>query len=307
MVRGPNPHAPEGEVLVSVNDLVVRYGDLTAVDGVSFTARRGEVLALLGPNGAGKTSTVETLEGYRRPAAGTVRVCGLDPVTEHHSVVQRIGVMLQGGGIHNQMRVGETLSLFAAYYPDPLDPAGLAARVGLDHRMRSTWRSLSGGEQQRLSLALAVIGRPEVVFLDEPTAGVDPAGRVTVRELITELGDEGVCVVLTTHDLADGTIAALTGAARTSFTFSVEIASDSDDGVNAAELGAVLGAIVTDEGRGRYRVGTSPSPDVVAALTSWLAARNLGLGDLHAGRRSLEDVFLELTSDGDVGHGETTP
>jgi ABC-2 type transport system ATP-binding protein len=175
-------------------------------------------------------------------------------------------------------------------------------------------------------LALAVIGRPEVVFLDEPTAGVDPAGRVTVRELITELGDEGVCVVLTTHDLADaekvadrvvvvdhgrvladGTIAALTGAARTSFTFSVEIASDSDDGVNAAELGAVLGAIVTDEGRGRYRVGTSPSPDVVAALTSWLAARNLGLGDLHAGRRSLEDVFLELTSDGDVGHGETTP
>jgi ABC-2 type transport system ATP-binding protein len=326
MVRGPNPHAPEGEVLVSVNDLVVRYGDLTAVDGVSFTARRGEVLALLGPNGAGKTSTVETLEGYRRPAAGTVRVCGLDPVTEHRSVVQRIGVMLQGGGIHNQMRVGETLSLFAAYYPDPLDPAGLAARVGLDHRMRSTWRSLSGGEQQRLSLALAVIGRPEVVFLDEPTAGVDPAGRVTVRELITELGDEGVCVVLTTHDLADaekvadrvvvvdhgrvladGTIAALTGAARTSFTFSVEVASDSDDGVNAAELGAVLGAIVTDEGRGRYRVGTSPSPDVVAALTSWLAARNLGLGDLHAGRRSLEDVFLELTSDGDVGHGETTP
>ncbi len=316
MVSVPPAPATNGDVLVSVDNLVVRYGDLTAVNGVSFTARRGEILALLGPNGAGKTSTVETLEGYRRPASGTVRVCGLDPIADHTDVVARIGVMLQGGGIHNQMRVAEVLHLFAAYYPDPLDPVALAARVGLDHRMRSSWRSLSGGEQQRLSLALAVIGRPEVVFLDEPTAGVDPAGRVTVRQLISELGNEGVCVVLTTHDLADaekiadrvvlidhgevladGTIDELTRATRSSFTFTLDSIGSLSTPLDVAEIANAVGAAVTDEGQGRFRVEAAPEPAVVAALTAWLAERNQGLGDLHAGRRSLEDVFLELTGD----------
>ena len=316
--------------VVEVDSLVVRYGTLTAVDGVSFRAAAGEIVALLGPNGAGKTSTVETLEGYRPPTAGAVRVLGLDPVTDHRHLVPRIGVMLQGGGVANQMRVGEAVRLHAAYYDDPLDPAELLDTVGLTGRERSTWRSLSGGEQQRLSLALALVGRPEVLFLDEPTAGVDPAGRVAVRQLIAGLGDSGVCVVLTTHDLADaeqvadrvvvldgghvladGTLAELTTAPRASFTFTladVPAAPEATGGgrgrLDTATLGGVLGAEVTAEGGGRFRVTGAPTPSAIAALTGWLAERDLALGDLQAGRRSLEEVFLGLTAeDGDLRSG----
>lgn len=325
---------------VEVDALVVRYGDLTAVDGVSFRAAAGEIVAVLGPNGAGKTSTVETLEGYRRPHAGAVRVLGLDPVADHRRLVPRIGVMLQGGGVANQMRVGEAVRLHAAYYPTPLDPAELIDLVGLGGRERSTWRSLSGGEQQRLSLALALVGQPEVVFLDEPTAGVDPAGRVAVRQLIAELGRQGVCVVLTTHDLADaeqvadrvvvldggqvladGTLAELTTAPRASFTFSLAPVTGAggtaavDAGLDTAALGAVLGAEVTPMGAtanagpggGRYEVGCEPRPDTVAALTSWLAAHDHALVDLQAGRRSLEEVFLGLTSDASDADPDARP
>jgi len=302
---------------VEVAGLVVRYGDLTAVDGVSFTAGPGEVVAVLGPNGAGKTSTVETLEGYRHPDAGVVRVLGLNPVADHRRLVPRIGVMLQGGGVTNQMRVGEAVRLQATYYRTPLDPDDLIDTVGLRGRERATWRSLSGGEQQRLSLALALVGQPDVVFLDEPTAGVDPAGRVAVRRLIAELGKRGVCVVLTTHDLADaeqvadrvvvldggrvladGTLAELTTGARASFTFSLTGAATAT--VDTDALAAALGAGVVHEGGGRHRVGCEPSPTVVAALTAWLAERDLALGDLQAGRRTLEEVFMDLTADGEA-------
>lgn len=314
--------------MVEVDALVVRYGTLTAVDGVSFQAGAGEIVAVLGPNGAGKTSTVETLEGYRRPTTGAVRVLGLDPVTDHRRLVPRIGVMLQGGGVANQMRVGEAVRLHAAYYADPLDPTELLDTVGLTGKERSTWRSLSGGEQQRLSLALALVGRPEVVFLDEPTAGVDPAGRVAVRQLIADLGRSGVCVVLTTHDLADaeqvadrvvvldggqvladGTLAELTTSPRASFTFTLAVSgpapgtTDPADGpIDTPALGRSLGTEVTAEAGGRYRVAGEPTPAAIAALTGWLAERDLALGDLQAGRRSLEEVFLGLTAE-DAGSG----
>ena len=186
---------------IEVDGLVVRYGDRIAVDHLSFTAARGAVTALLGPNGAGKTSTVETIEGYRRPDAGSVRVLGLDPVDQHAVLVPRIGVMLQSGGVYSGIRPLEILRLYASYYDDPVDPAELLELVGLADRARSTWRSLSGGEQQRLSLALALVGRPEVAFLDEPTAGVDPAGRQVIRRIVADLRDRGVTVLLTSHDL----------------------------------------------------------------------------------------------------------
>ena len=182
---------------------MVRYGPTTAVDGLSLTAHHGQVLALLGPNGAGKTSTVETLEGYRRATEGSVRVLGLDPVSDHRRVVARMGVMLQRGGVYPVMGPRRALGLFADYYDDPEDPDALLELVGLGAVARTPWRRLSGGEQQRLSLALAIVGRPEVVFLDEPTAGVDPEGRMAVRRVITELRDRGACVMLTTHELAE--------------------------------------------------------------------------------------------------------
>src|SRR5262249_13023950 len=151
---------------LEVSGLVVRYGATTAVDDVTFDVEAGQVLALLGPNGAGKTSTVETLEGYRRPSEGTVRVLGWDPIGDRAQAVARIGVMLQRGGVYPGVNAHDALRLFAAYYDEPDSPDDLLERVGLTAVARTPWRRLSGGEQQRLSLALALIGRPSVAFLD---------------------------------------------------------------------------------------------------------------------------------------------
>jgi ABC-2 type transport system ATP-binding protein len=295
---------------VSVSGLVVRYGATTAVDGVSFEAAAGEVCALLGPNGAGKTTTVETAEGYRRPDAGTVRVLGLDPVADHRALAPRMGVMLQQGGVHPGIRPVEALRLYASYYDDPADPDELLDRLGLRRVARSTWRVLSGGEQQRLSLALALVGRPEVAFLDEPTAGVDPSGRGVVREVVRELRDAGVAVVLTTHELdeverladrvviidrgrvvASGTPAELTsGGGVDEVRFAAPAALDLT-GLSAA-LG---GADVVEVSPGEYVATAAPTPAAVAAITTWLAERDVALADLRAGRQRLEDVFLRLT------------
>src|SRR5690349_6335548 len=165
---------------IDVDGLRMTYGEIVAVADLSFGAEAGQVTVLLGPNGAGKTSTVEALEGYRKPSGGRVRVLGLDPIADHTRLVARIGVMLQQGGVYPGIRVGEVMQLFASYYERPADVHTLLDRVGLANRRASTWKQLSGGEQQRLSLALALIGSPEVVFLDEPTAGVDVTGRQTI-------------------------------------------------------------------------------------------------------------------------------
>ena len=298
-------------VAVEVEGLVVRYGERVAVDGLSLTAAAGEVVAVLGPNGAGKTSTVETLEGYRRPDGGAVRVLGLDPVADHRALVPRIGVMLQSGGLYPALRVDEAVRLFAAYYDDPRDPGELVERLGLSGVARSAWRQLSGGEQRRLALALALVGRPEVAFLDEPTAGVDPAGRVVIRDVIRQLLDDGCCVVLTTHELdeaersadrvvivdrgrviAEGPPAELMRSAASGIRFGAP------PGLDVASLGAALGGPVAEERPGEYVAAVDPSPANVAAVTSWLAARDLPLADLRAGRQSLEDVFLRLTGEG---------
>ena len=297
------------DVAIEVDRLTVRYGDRTAVDGLSFTAARGAVTALLGPNGAGKTTTVETLEGYRRPSTGTVRVLGLDPVAEHRALVPRIGVMLQAGGVYTGIRPLEALRLFASYYDDPVDPHELLDLVGLTDHARSTWRSLSGGEQQRLSLALALVGRPEVAFLDEPTAGVDPAGRQVIRRIVADLRDRGVAVLLTTHDLdeaerlADRVVIIDRGLALADGSPSELMRSgDGDDvrfgapaGLDTAALSNRLGATVTELAPGEYRIDAPGTPATIAALTGWLAEHDLPLADLRAGRQRLEDVFLRLT------------
>lgn len=303
---------------IEVSGLVVRYGELTAVDGIDLVAGRGEVVALLGRNGAGKTSTVETLEGYRRRAQGEVRVLGLDPGSHADArlLAARIGVMLQRGGVYPAMGPAEAVRLFASYYDSPEEPGALLDRVGLRGVARTPWRRLSGGEQQRLSLALALVGRPEVAFLDEPTAGVDPQGRQAIRSEIARLRGEGVCVLITTHELeeaervadrivimdrgrivAEGTLAELTSAAGAGLRF------EAPAGLDVAGLAAELGAPVTEGTPGVYTVGTKSSPSMIAALAAWLAERDLPLTGLRAGRERLEDVFLRLTGDQETAGG----
>lgn len=296
---------------VVVDQLVVRYGVVVAVDGLSFEASSGEVTVLLGPNGAGKTSTIECLEGYLSPTSGTVRIEALDPMTDHVELSRRVGVMLQNGGVYTAIRPPEVLRLFASYYENPRDTDELLELVGLDHRRRSSWRSLSGGEQQRLSLALAIIGRPTVAFLDEPTAGVDLQGKQLIRTLVNDLRSDGVAVVLTTHDLdeaevladriviidagrvvADGSPAELLTAGDSGqFTFRAIAGLDVDS------ISATIGTSVTERAPGQYLVAATPTPSGVLALTSWMADHDELLGDLQAGRQRLDDVFMRLTGE----------
>jgi ABC-2 type transport system ATP-binding protein len=294
---------------VEVIDLVVQFGSTVAVRGLTFTADAGQVTAVLGPNGAGKTTTIETCEGYRSPTAGRVRVLGLDPVAHRSAVRRRIGVMLQSGGVYPTMNPAEAVHLFAAYYDKPLDPDALLRRVGLDAVRGTPWRRLSGGEQQRLSLALALVGRPTVAFLDEPTAGVDPAGRIVIREVIRELRDRGVAVVLTTHELDEASrladqvviidrgqvVGAGTPAALMASGGGSDIHFGAPTGIDTASLAERVGGAVVEVHVGEYRVDAESTPARVAALTGWLAEHDLPLADLRAGRQSLEDVFLRLT------------
>ena len=191
-----------GDAAVEVRGLVKSYGGARAVDGLSLTVGRGEILALLGPNGAGKTTTVEICEGFRCADAGEVRVLGLDPRRDGSLLKPRVGVMLQGGvGGYTAAKAGELLELFAGYAARPVDVSMLLDRVGLREVATVQVRRLSGGQQQRLSLALSLVGRPELVFLDEPTAGMDPQARHATWTLLRELRAAGVTVVLTTHFL----------------------------------------------------------------------------------------------------------
>jgi ABC-2 type transport system ATP-binding protein len=311
--RGDRGAPEQGEAAVDCDRIVIRYGNTLAVDGMSFAAHRGEVVALLGPNGAGKTSTVEALEGYRPIADGTIRVLGLDPGADHAALVPRIGVMLQKGGVYPMLGPAQVLHLFAAYYDDPDDPDMLLDQVGLNDARRTPWRRLSGGEQQRLSLALALVGRPEVLFLDEPTAGVDPEGRIVVRELISAQRDKGLCILLTTHELAEAervadrvvimdhgrVLAEGTPAELASGTADGSVRFSTDPGIDTAALAAAIGpgADVVEERPGAYRLrlaAGSETPAAVAALTTWLAAGNLSLGDLRTGQ-SLEEAYLSIT------------
>lgn len=314
---------------VEVDDLVVHRGTVLAVDGVSFRVHRGEVLALLGPNGAGKTSTVETLEGLLVPSEGQVRVLGFDPASQHAALMPSLGAMPQSGGVYPGARPREMLELVASFHQEAADPDEMLSRVGLAHRAASEWRSLSGGEQQRLSLALALIGRPQVVFLDEPTAGIDPSGRLLVRQLIADLRTDGLAVLVTTHDLEEAekvadrvviidrgrVVASGSPAELMRVAGSGEIRFGAPPGLDTAALGKALMVGVDEIAPGEYVVAAEATPSNINALTGWLADHDLPLADLRAGRQSLEDVFLRLTAiTGEVptvriddGRGSQTP
>jgi ABC-2 type transport system ATP-binding protein len=300
---------------VEVVDLVKAYGSRRAVDGVSLTVARGSVVALLGPNGAGKTTTVETCEGFRRADSGSVRVLGLDPVTDAAQLRPRVGVMLQDGvGGYTGATALELLRLFASYAATPQDPFDMLDVVGLREVAGTASKRLSGGQQQRLSLALALISRPELVFLDEPTAGMDPQARRGTWELIRQLRTDGVSVVLTTHFLdeaeqladtvvvidagrvvAQGTPAELTRAgAEGQIRFRAVPALP----VDLLTAALPLGSVAKEVEPGSYLVTGEVTPQLLATLTAWCASQHVMAQDLAVERRTLEDVFLELTGRG---------
>ena len=296
---------------VEVTDLVVRYGDIPAVRGVSLVVPRGKVLALLGNNGAGKTSLLQVCEGFRRPDGGSALVLGLDPRADHDALTPRLGIMLQSGGFYPWATTTEILRLFAGFAERPLDTGMLMDRLGLRKCARSTFRRLSGGEQQRLALAVALIGRPELVFLDEPTAGMDTEARHTTWRLVEDLRADGVTVLLTTHLLdeaerladhvvimnsgvvaATGTPAELTAAAGIDL-----LAVRAEPGLPIAGLTARLpDAKVAEESPGEYAIEGELDTAAMAAVLAWFAAAGAQVTAVNTRRRTLEDVYLSLTS-----------
>ncbi|WP_029287641.1 ABC transporter ATP-binding protein [Cellulomonas sp. HZM] len=305
----PASHAVDDAVEIS--GLVKAYDGRRVVDGLDLRAARGRVTAVLGPNGAGKTTTVECCEGLRSPDGGTVRVLGLDPLTQAHDLRPRVGVMLQDGGLPTGVRALDMLEHVARMYARPREVDELVERLGLGSFARTTVRRLSGGQRQRLALAAAVVGRPELVFLDEPSAGMDPQSRRAVWDLVRELRDEGVAVVLTTHlmdeaeDLADhvavvdrgrviaeGSVRDLVADAEDR-TLRLEVAGELDVDGLARALGPELQ--VRAAGAGSCTVVGTVGPTTVAAVTAWLAEHDTLAIRLTVGRRTLEDVFLDLT------------
>jgi len=294
---------------LEVDGLVKRYGTRTAVDGLSLHARAGTVLALLGPNGAGKTSTVEVCEGFRSADGGRVRVLGLDP--EDAALRPRVGVMPQAGGTYPGLRAGEVLRLFASYSRDPLPVGELLERLGLVDVQSTPCRRLSGGQAQRLSLAMAVVGRPELLFLDEPTAGLDPQARLATWDLVESLRRDGATIVLTTHlmdeaeRLADDVViidagrvvAAGTVTELTRGTAAGQLRWRARPGLDLDQLLLALpvGCLAKESPAGQYLVEGPLDPQLLASVTSWCAGHGVLAEDLRVERRTLEDVFLELT------------
>lgn len=291
-----------------LDNVVKTYGDVNAVDGLSFRVNRGEILCLLGPNGAGKTTTIEMCEGFTKPTSGNIDVLGLDPSRHPDAVRARIGIMLQGGGSYSGIKVREMLKLSASYNANPLDPDWLLETLGLTGVAKNTYRRLSGGQQQRLSLALAIIGRPELVFLDEPTAGMDAQSRLAVWDLIRALREDGVTVVLTTHLMdeaealsdrvviidhgqlvAGGTTADLMETSETT-QVSFETAAPVD--LEALHTAGISAEAVRPL---HYRLASTVSPEAIAALATALAAQDVTLRSLETSHRNLEEVFLDLT------------
>jgi ABC-2 type transport system ATP-binding protein len=274
---------------IEVSGLCKAYGPREVLHGLDLVVPEGEVFALLGPNGAGKTTTVEILEGYRRRDEGEVRVLGIDPEEADRAYRARIGIVLQSSAVYPTLKVREIVELFAGYYPAPLDADHVIELVGLPARRNQRTRTLSGGELRRLDLALALVGNPELIFLDEPTTGFDPAARRQAWETIRGLRALGKTILLTTHYMEEAQALA--------------------DRLAILRDGRIVGVgspreLLTSDGLVEIRfsrggeeivVATTEPTRVLNELTAEALARGEELEGLEVQRRSLEDVYLELT------------
>src|SRR5215207_7892426 len=289
----------------------MRYGAVTAVDGLSLSVEAGTVTAILGPNGAGKTTTIETCEGFRRPQAGSVRVLGLDPVADSRELRPRVGVMLQSGGAWSGARSYEMLRHIASLHAHPLDIDELIERLGMQSYGHTPYRRLSGGQQQLLSLAMAIVGRPELLFLDEPTSGLDPQARRATWELISELRASGVTTVLTTHfmdeaeslsDLVhivdEGRVIASGSATELSESGAKNtVRFTARPGLDVENLMLALphDTKVDEMSPGSYVIAGDVDPALLATLSAWCSAQGVLTESVLVERQTLEDRFLELT------------
>ncbi|WP_370326241.1 ABC transporter ATP-binding protein [Euzebya sp.] len=311
----PHPTAapPDTTALaIDVRGLVKAYDGRRVVDEVDLVVPAGQVVALLGPNGAGKTTTVECIEGFRRPDEGAVRVLGLDPVADRPALAPHLGVMLQEGGVWQAATPREVLRLYARLHPARWDPEELLEALGLTGVARSRYRSLSGGEKQRLNLALALVGRPRVLILDEPTTGMDPEARTTTWELIRRLRGDGVSVLLTTHfmreaeHLADqvavmgeGRVLAVDSPAGLVARYAPSgITITTPDDIDADALSAALGGVpVVAEAADRWLVeaDAETAQGLLGRITGWFTGTGHHLTGVTTGGEGLETAYLELT------------
>jgi ABC-2 type transport system ATP-binding protein len=298
------------EPIIQVEDLYKSYGAVEAVRGVSFAVQEGEVFGLLGPNGAGKTSCVEILEGLRTADRGKVRVCGLDPETSGERFKEKIGAVLQSTSLPDKLRVKEAIELFAQFYRKRANTDDLLRRFQLDDKRTAFYSHLSGGQKQRLALAMALVNDPEVVFLDEPTAGLDPQVRREIYDIIEELKRGKKTVLLTTHYIeeaerlcdrvaivdhgrviAQGTPRELKQRSAGTTRIEVRLARPLSDGM----LGRLEGVADCREFEGTFVLHSVRPPQTIVALVKQLEAENNELQSLEMFSPSLEDVFIELT------------
>jgi ABC-2 type transport system ATP-binding protein len=283
-----------GQHAIEVTDLRKSYGDNEAVRGISFAVERGEIFGLLGPNGAGKTTTVEILEGYRERSAGEAVVLGEDPGRRSRALRERVGIVLQSSGFYPRVTVREAVEHWACLYPHPRDPAEVIALVGLDGKQDARSAELSGGQRRRLDLALALVGDPEVVFLDEPTTGFDPAARRTAWGVVRALKDMGKTVLLTTHYLDEAQ----------SLSDRVAIVKD---GVIVAEgppaelgVGGDRYRVAYDRNGSRVEIETEDPTELLHRLTGEALERGERLRGLTVSRPTLEEIYLELTDEAEA-------